>query len=117
MDNQKQNGQINESKNNTQKKNPPISFKLDLSKCTNQQSEEDDDGDDEIDSTNFLKVGGGGMTSEDQDSQYDIPGLQHVKVTDDSFRQYQKTTGNASSNLNAQGQQQLNSTRGKNLVL
>jgi len=25
-----------ESKNNTQKKNPPISFKLDLSKCTNQ---------------------------------------------------------------------------------
>jgi hypothetical protein len=31
-----------ESAHNTQKKNP-ISFKLDLSKCTNQQSEEDEE--------------------------------------------------------------------------
>jgi hypothetical protein len=74
----------NESSNvNALKKNPPISFKLDLSKCTNQQSEDDDDeeGQDfDMEMENNLKV----------DSIVEIPGLQNVKVTDDSFRQFQK---------------------------
>jgi len=66
-----------ESKNNTQKKNPPISFKLDLSKCTNQQSEDDEPSSSQ---QFFLNQ----APSEEHD---EIPGLQHVKVTDDSFRQ------------------------------
>ncbi|CDW72911.1 UNKNOWN [Stylonychia lemnae] len=60
----------------TNKKNP-ISFKLDLSKCTQQQSEEDD----------FDNTKG---NNEEEEDQFDIPGLQYVKVTDDSFRQLQK---------------------------
>lgn len=66
---------------NTQKKNP-ISFKLDLSKCTNQQSEDDEDD-----------YPGGQGAEEFQDIEggsLEIPGLQYVKVTDDSFRQFSK---------------------------
>eukprot|EP00347_Sterkiella_histriomuscorum_P007677 403347996 len=60
----------------TNKKNP-ISFKLDLSKCTQQQSEEED-------------YDNKGSNDQENDDQFDIPGLNFVKVTDDSFRQLQK---------------------------
>ena len=58
---------------NQAKKNQ-ISFKLDLSKCKNDQ----DDDNFEIDpDANF----------DDDEANFEIPGLNFVKVTDDSFRQ------------------------------
>jgi hypothetical protein len=50
-----------------------------LSKCKQQQEEEE----------TFLHAND---ECEEVDGQFDIPGLQFVKVTDDSFRQMQKSS-------------------------
>ena len=60
-----------------QNKKNQISFKLDLSKCKNEEQDTD----------NFDFLGGDAPEDEDDEDNFDIPGLLHVKVTDDSFRQ------------------------------